>query len=149
MISNRRKNHVMLPVSACDKKSDMSRESSRFSKYSKKTAPALVVLVALVLLSAVLAKRSESKDNTSVAITEAGGEKTFPSLTGGQLMDRINRLMTAFNNAFHDPALIAYANEQGPDLPDSPKTSLAATSGQTPAPAKSLSTPSTRLPGRH
>jgi hypothetical protein len=139
----------MVPLSACDKKSDTGRESSRFSKYSNRTAPALVILIALVLLSAVLEKKSESKHDTSVAITKAGGEKTFPSLTGGQLMDRIDRLLTAFNDGFHDPALIAYANEQGPDLPDSPKTSLAATSGQPPAPAKSLSTPSARFPGRH
>jgi len=46
----------------------------------------------------------------------------------------ISRTMNAFNDAFNDPSIIAYANEQGEFLPDSSTPSLP----NPPAPAKSL-----------
>jgi hypothetical protein len=46
--------------------------------------------------------------------------------------------------AFNDPALIEYANQQGIGTLDSPTTSLLNTSGQPPAPLKSPSSQSRR-----
>jgi len=47
----------------------------------------------------------------------------------------ISRTIHAFNDAFNDPSIVAYANEQGEFLPDSSTPSLP----NPPAPAQSLS----------
>jgi hypothetical protein len=47
----------------------------------------------------------------------------------------ISRTINAFNDAFNDPSIVAYANEQGEFLPNSSTPSLP----NPPAPAKSLS----------
>jgi hypothetical protein len=53
-------------------------------------------------------------------------------------------IMNDFKEAFNDPALIEYANQQGIGIPDSPTTSLLNTSSQPPAPSKSPSSQSSR-----
>jgi hypothetical protein len=47
----------------------------------------------------------------------------------------MSRTINAFNDAFNDPSIVAYANEQGEFLPDSSTPPLS----NPPAPAKSLS----------
>jgi hypothetical protein len=142
-------------------KPNKGRASSLFSKYLNTGTLALVMLVALVLFATIRDNKSETKDstpgkstksevvtdklqdNTSYTITEAARQKTFPPLIAWQF---VNRMISTFKDAFNDPSIIAYANEQEADLPDSLTASLPNTSGQPPAPAKSLSTQSTRSP---
>ena len=151
----------MVSASVYDKKAEKRRGLSRFSKYSNRSMPVAVVVVALALLSVVLEKRSESRYSTSGKSTESevfvdkpqdntshARQKTPPPLTW-QFVSKMKSMISTFNDAFHDPVLIAYANEQGADLPGSPTTSLPNTSGQPAAPAKSLSTQSTRFPRRY
>jgi hypothetical protein len=142
-------------------KPNKGRASSLSSKYLNTGTLALVMSIALVLFGTVRNNKSETgdsthgkstksevvidthQDNTVHSITEAPRQKTFPPLIAWQF---VNRMISTFRNAFNDPSVIAYANEQGADLPESPTTSLPNISGQPTAPAKSLSTQSPRSP---
>jgi hypothetical protein len=55
----------MVSASVYDKKAEKRRALSRFSRYSNRSMPVAVVVVALALLSVVLEKRSESRYSTS------------------------------------------------------------------------------------
>jgi hypothetical protein len=136
------------------RKANKRKASPLFVNYLNTGALALVMLVALVLLGAIPDNKPKTKDSTpgkstksevvidkhqdnpSRAITEAAKQETFPPLIAWQF---VKRMISEFQDAFNDPSVIAYANKQGADLPDSPTTSLPDTSSQLPGPAKSPS----------
>jgi hypothetical protein len=83
MTSNLRKKLIMFPSSGYYQIRNRRFASARFPEHANKGKSAVVLLVALVLFGAVLGIISES------------------------------RMMGALQNAFNDPSLRAYANEQG------------------------------------
>jgi len=65
-------------------------------------------------------------------------KKSSPMISWQSVATMVN----GFKEAFNDPSLIEYANQQGIGTLDSPTTSLLNTSSQSPAPSKSPSSQS-------
>jgi hypothetical protein len=124
-------------------KPDKIRASSPFFRPLNTGALVLSTLVALLLVDAIGRVRSAKdsapgKSTKSEVVIDPG--QALPPLTAPPFVDR---MINAVKDAFSDPSLTAYANEQGFDLPDSRATSLPKTSGQPSASLRSLSTQST------
>jgi hypothetical protein len=80
-------------------------------------------------------------DSVRNVVNEAAGRTMSPPLTLSQFMGRI---INAFKDAFNDPSLIEYANQQGIGIADSPTTPLPDTSSQSFARSKSPSSQPSR-----
>ena len=120
---------------------------------------ALVLFVALALLSNMHGKEPETREsapagttkseviidkqhnNVPDVVTKAAGQTMSPPLTLSQF---IGRIINAFKGAFNDPFLVEYANQQGIATADSPTAPLLNTSSEPPAHSKSPSSQSSR-----
>jgi hypothetical protein len=116
---------------------------------------AFIMFLALALLNTTRGKEAETRepapvettksaviidkqhDNVPNVVTKAAGQTMSPPLTLSQFMGRII-------NAFNDPSLIEYANQQGISIADSPTATLPDTSSQPLAPSKSTSSQPSR-----
>jgi hypothetical protein len=127
-----------------------------FLQHVNNGALAVVMLVALALLSAIRDKESATEDSAPGKSTKrevvidkhhdevphtAAGRKMFSPQIPRQFMGGI---INAFKGAFDDPSLIDYANQQGIGIPDSPTTPLPNTSSQSLASSKSPLSQSSR-----
>jgi hypothetical protein len=74
-------------------------------------------------------------------VTKPGAPKKSSPMISWQ---SIATMVNDFKEAFNDPSLIEYANQQGIGVPDWPTTPLLNASSQPPAPSKSPSSQSSR-----
>ena len=119
---------------------------------------ALVLFVALALLSNMHGKEPETRESAPAGTTKseviidkqhgnlpnvvkAAGQTMSPPLT---LWQFVGRIITACKGPFNDPSLIEYANQQGIGIADSPTAPLPDTSSQPLAPSKSPSSQPSR-----
>jgi hypothetical protein len=98
--------------------------------FSEKTAPtllnyvsqrsvAVLLFIAVALLASVGNKPSDKRKSglsTNVGISQSLDQQRYLSLNPRQLFENV---VGSVKDAFNDPALIEYANEQGADIPDS------------------------------
>ncbi|HWY41450.1 MAG TPA: hypothetical protein VNX27_11715 [Chthoniobacterales bacterium] len=78
---------------------------------------AVLLFVALALLASVGNKSSNKRNpglTSSLATSQSRDQQTYLSLNPRRLVDEV---FASINDAFNDPALIEYANEQ--QIPDS------------------------------
>jgi hypothetical protein len=141
-------------------KPNTTRPASTLLKYLSQRTLAVLMFIALALLASVAGKKSEANqpsldkstsgdlvirhrdhDACSVA-TKSLGPKKFSLLTSWQ---SIAAMMNSFKEAFNDPSIIDYANQQGIGIADSPTAPLLDTSSHSAAPSKSPSSQSSRF----
>jgi hypothetical protein len=131
-------------------KPSAGKAPSAFLKYLSPPTLAFVLFIALALLSSIGGKESETKkstlgkstkgalvvrhenDDNASPVAEATSHKTSP-------WQSIGRMMNAVQDAFNDPSLIEYANQQDTGIPGSPTTTLLSNSSQQPTCSRSPS----------
>jgi len=112
---------------------------------------AVVMFIALAVVAGIGGKESQAKqpsfdkgtigdltvrrpDQRGCAdVTKPGTPKKSSLMISWQ---SVVTMVNNFKEAFKDPSLIEYANQQGIGIPDSPTTPLLNTSSQPPAPSK-------------
>jgi hypothetical protein len=99
------------------RKSLREKTAPTLLKYVSQRSLAVLLFIALALLASV-GNKSFNKRNpglsSSLAISQSRDEQTYLSLNPRRLVDRA---FASIKDAFNDPALIEYANEQ--QIPDS------------------------------
>lgn len=88
-------------------------------KYVSQGSLAVLLFVALAVLASVGNKSSEKGDpglSSSLGISQSRDQQTYLSLDPQRLVAQV---FASIKDAFNEPALIEYANEQGIDIPDS------------------------------
>jgi hypothetical protein len=130
---------------------------SPFLRHLNTGTLAFILFVAFALLSTTRGKEAEEltpagttkseviidkhHNDAPQVVTETAGQTMPAPLTLWQFMGRI---INAFKDAFNDPSLIEYANQQGIGIADSPTTPLPDTSRQPFARSKSPSSQPSR-----
>ena len=130
---------------------------STLRRYLTMRVLATAMFIAFAVLASVGGKESRTKQlslgkgtigDLTIRHQDQGGcadvakpgapKKSSPMISLQSVVTMVND----FKEAFNDPSLIEYANQQGIDIPDSPTTPLLDTSRQSSAPSKSLSSQS-------
>ena len=96
-----------------------SKKATSLGKYVTQQSLAVVMFIALAVVASVGNKPSGNKKsdlNTNVSISESPDQQRQLSLNPRQLFGTV---VGSIKDAFNDPAVIEYANEQGADIPDS------------------------------
>jgi hypothetical protein len=126
-------------------------------KYLTMRVLATAMFIALAVLASIGGKESETKQpffgkgtigDLTIRHQDQGGcagvtkpdapTKSSPTISWQSVATMVNH----FKEAFNDPALIEYANQQGADIPDSPTAPLVRSSHQESASSKSAPTQS-------
>jgi hypothetical protein len=97
-----------------------SKKASSLGKYVTQRSLAVLMFVALAVVASVENKPSDKRKSdlsTSVSASQSLEQQRYLSLNPQQLFESV---VGSIKDAFNDPALIEYANEQGADIPDSP-----------------------------
>jgi hypothetical protein len=117
------------------------KKSPTLLKYVSQRSLAVLMFIALAVVASVDKKPSDkgtSGLNTSFSISQSLDQKRYLSLNPRQLFENV---VGSIKDAFNDPALVQYANEQGADIPDS-LTTLCPNTSQPKSPANESSKPS-------
>ena len=96
-----------------------SKTAASLGKYVTQRSLAVLMFIALAVVASVGNKPSGNKKsdlNTNVSISESPDQQRQLSLNPWQLFGNV---VGSIKDAFNDPALIEYANEQSADIPDS------------------------------
>jgi hypothetical protein len=99
------------------RKSFREKTAPTLLKYASQRSLAVLLFIALALLASVGNKSSNRRDpslGSSLAVSRSRGQQTHLSLNPRRLVDKV---LGSIKDAFNDPALIEYANEQ--QIPDS------------------------------
>src|SRR5438046_6946519 len=148
MKPNHKKSHMISASSVHHQKAPERCVSvlSPFLRHLNMGTLAFIMFLAFALLNTTRGKEAETRelapvettksaviidkqhDNVPNVVTKAAGQTMSPPLTLSQFMGRII-------NAFNDPSLIEYANQQGISIADSPTAPLPDTSSQPLAPS--------------
>ncbi len=99
------------------RKSFREKAAPTLLKYVSQRSLAVLLFVAFALLASVGNKSSNKRSpglSSSLAISQARDRQTYLSLNPSPLIDKV---VASVKDAFNDPALIEYANEQ--QIPDS------------------------------
>ena len=95
------------------------KEPPTLHKYVTQRSLAVLMFIALAVVASVRNKPSDKRKSglsTSVSISQSRAQQRYLSLNPRQLFDNV---VGSIKDAFNDPRLIEYANEQGADIPDS------------------------------
>jgi hypothetical protein len=152
-----RKTYIMFASLFNHHKPGTSPVSYTLRRYLTMRVLATAMFVAFAVLASVGGKESQTKQpsfnkgtiaDLTIRHQDQGGcadvakpgarKKSSPMISWQSVATMVNN----FKDAFNDPSLIEYANQQGIDIPDSTTTSLLNTSSQPPAPSKSPSSQS-------
>jgi hypothetical protein len=96
-----------------------SKKATSLGKYVTQQSLAVLMFIALAVVASVENKPSGNKRsdlNTNVSISESPDQQRRLSLNPRQLFGNV---AGSIKDAFNDPAVIEYANQQGTDIPDS------------------------------
>jgi hypothetical protein len=123
-----------------------------FRRYLTMRVLATAMFIAFAVLASIGGKESQTKQpsfhkgtigDLTIRYQDQGGcadvakpdapKKSSPRISWQSVATMVNN----FKEAFNDPSLIEYANQQGIGIPDSPTTPLVNTPSQPPAPSKS------------
>lgn len=99
------------------RKSFREKAAPTLLKYVSQRSLAVLLFIALALLASVGNKSSNKRNpglSSSLAIAQSRDQQAYPSLNPRRLVDKV---FASIKDAFNDPALIEYANEQ--QIPDS------------------------------
>jgi hypothetical protein len=99
------------------RKSFREKAAPTLLKYVSQRLLAVILFIALALLASVGNKSSNKRNpglSGSLAISQSRDQQTYLSLNPRRLVDQV---VASIRDAFNDPALIEYANEQ--QIPDS------------------------------
>jgi hypothetical protein len=99
------------------RKSSREKAAPTLLKYVSQGSLAVLLFIALAVLASVGNKSSNKRNpglRSSLAISQSRDQQTDPSLNPRRLVDKV---FASIKDAFNDPALIEYANEQ--QIPDS------------------------------
>ena len=97
-----------------------SKKVSPLGRYVTQRSLAVLMFVALAVVASFGNKQSDkrkSDTSTGVSASQSLDRQQYLSLNPRQLFEDV---VGSIKDAFNDPALIEYANEQGADIPDSP-----------------------------
>ena len=100
------------------RKSFREKAAPTLLKYVSQRSLAVLLFIALALLASVGNKSSDKRDpglSSSLAISQSRDQQTCLSLNPRRLVDKV---FASVKDAFNDPALIEYANEQSTDIQD-------------------------------
>lgn len=121
----------MLSHSIYYRKSKSVSGSSPVIKYLTQRTLAVVMFIAVAIVGTIGGKESETKKpvpgKSTMTVTGSARQDESSGLTP---MQSIGTMMSAFRDAFNDPSLIDYANQQGIGIPDSPTGPLLSGSNQ-------------------
>jgi len=87
--------------------------------YVSQRSLTVLTFIALAVVASVGNKSSDKRKSglsTSVSISQSRAQQRYISLNPRQLFENV---VGSIKDAFNDPRLIEYANEQGADIPDS------------------------------
>src|SRR4029077_11501046 len=101
------------------RKSFREKAKPTLLKYVSQRSQAVLLFIAFALLASVGNKSSNKRDpglSSSLAISQSRDQQTYLSLNPRRLIDKV---FASVKDAFNDPALIEYGNDQGTDTPDS------------------------------
>jgi hypothetical protein len=96
-----------------------SKTATSLGKYVTQQSLAVLMFIALAVVASVENKPSGNKKsdlNTNVSISESADQQRRLSLNPRRLFGNV---VGSIKDAFNDPAVIEYANQQGVDIPDS------------------------------
>ena len=96
-----------------------SKTATSLGKYVTQRSLAVLMFIALAVVASVGDKSSDKRKSdlsTNVSASQSLDHQRYLSLNPQQLFESV---VTSIKDAFNDPALIEYANEQGADIPDS------------------------------
>ena len=96
-----------------------SKKASSLGKYITQRSLAGLMFVALAVVASVGNKPSDKRKSdlsTSVSASQSLDQQRYLSLNPQRLFENV---VGSIKDAFNDPALIEYGNEQGADIPDS------------------------------
>jgi|SRR5580693_2682544 hypothetical protein len=100
------------------RKSFREKAKPTLLKYVSQRSLAVLLFIAFALLASVGNKSSNKRDpglSSSLAISQSRDQQTYLSLNPRRLIDKV---FASVKDAFNDPALIEYANEQSTDIQD-------------------------------
>jgi hypothetical protein len=93
-----------------------SKKTTSLGKYVTQQSLAVLMFVALAVVASVGNKPSGNKrSDLNTNVSESPDQQRQLSLNPRQLFGNV---VGSIKDAFNDPALIEYANEQGADIPD-------------------------------
>jgi len=128
-----------------DQKPTKEKEPPTLHKYVTRRSLAVLMFIALAVVASVRNKPSDKRKSglsTSVSISQSLDQQRYLSLNPRQLFENA---VGSIKDAFNDPALIEYANEQGADISDSLTTPCPNTSQPISIVSKSPSNQSSKL----
>jgi hypothetical protein len=123
------------------RKSFKEKAPQTLLKYVSQRSLAVILFIAFALLASIGNKPSDKRKsglNTNFGISQSLDQQRYLSLNPRQLFENV---VGSIKDAFNDPALIEYANEQGADIPDS-LTSVCPNTSQTKSQSNQSSKPS-------
>jgi hypothetical protein len=119
-----------------------SKKTTSLGKYVTQQSLAVLMFVALAVVASVGNKPSGNKrSDLNTNVSESPDQQRQLSLNPRQLFGNV---VGSIKDAFNDPALIEYANEQGADIPDSLTPPCPNTSQQNSVISKSRSNQSSK-----
>ena len=119
-----------------------SKKTTSLGKYVTQRSLAVLMFVALAVVASVGNKPSGNKrSDLNTNVSESPDQQRQLSLNPRQLFGNV---VGSIKDAFNDPALIEYANEQGADIPDSLTPACPNTSQQNSVISKSRSNQSSK-----
>jgi hypothetical protein len=96
-----------------------SKKASSLGKYVTQRSLAVLMFIALAVVASVGNKPSDKRKSdlgTSVSASQSLDQQRYLSLDPRLIFENV---VGSIKDAFNDPALLEYANEQGADIPDS------------------------------
>jgi hypothetical protein len=112
------KDLIMIASPIYHRKSFREKAEPTLLKYVSQRSLAVLLFIALALLANVGNKSSDKRDpglSSSLAVSQSRYQETYLSLNPRRLVDKV---FASIKDAFNDPALIEYANEQSTDVQD-------------------------------
>ena len=129
------KDLIMIASPLSHQKASAGNAPHVFLKYVPKRSLAVVMFITFMLLAS-LGNKSSEKITPNQSVKQSSGDGRYLSLNPRHLFENIAR---SVKDAFNDPALLEYANEQGADIPESLTTPCPNTSQPISVRSKSVS----------